>query len=164
MFCSWYIQYIQFGILSTLKVVISWWVLAQEVEYMIVWIYAVSYPDEFWYHLNGMCAQENRPKKVIPTIFPCTFMLKLNEIVCKYLKTEFLSRGKYPSLSTSNIKYFRTLNPHHRVFLVSLNYLSNDLKKTVCPKNVLMWHWYLLSCMFMLFGHETWTTNRYSPE
>ena len=89
--------------------------------------------------LNGMNTQKNRPKKNTPTIFNALFML--NEIVCEYLKTKHISEGKYPSLSASNIKYFRTVNLHHRVFLESLNYQLNDLKKMVCPKDIWMRHW-----------------------
>ena len=38
--------------------------------------HAVSHPDVFWYHLNGMGAQKNAPKKVLATLFPDIFHVK----------------------------------------------------------------------------------------
>ena len=36
----------------------------------------VPHPDVFWYHLNGMGAQKNTPKKVLLTLIPYIFHLK----------------------------------------------------------------------------------------
>ena len=41
-----------------------------------VWIYydrAVLHPDVFWHYLNGTGAQKNMPRKVLVTLFTCTF-------------------------------------------------------------------------------------------
>ena len=53
----------------------------------------MPHPDVFWYHLNGMGAQKNTPKKFLVTLFPYIFHVKTKlNIVYKNLKTKMFSR------------------------------------------------------------------------
>ena len=75
-------------------------------------LYAVSHPNIFWYHLSGMGAQKNTPQK---SILP---------------QMHWTSNIFWHSVATIG------------VFWASLNYSILNFKKTVCPKNVWMRHWY----------------------
>ena len=45
----------------------------------------VPHPDVIWYRLNGMGAQKNAPKKILVTLFPYIFHVKIKvSIVYEY--------------------------------------------------------------------------------
>ena len=107
-------------------------------------LYAMPHPDVFWYHLNGMGAQRNTPKKLLVTLFPYIFHVKTKlNIVYKNLKTKIFSRDTnlLPQMHwTSNI--FEHSVTTIGVFCTSLNYPILNFKKIVCPKNFWMRRWY----------------------
>ena len=85
------------------------------------------------------------PKKVLTTLFPYIVHVKTKwNIVYKNLKTKIFSRDTniLPQMHwTSNI--FGPPATTIGGFWVSLNYPILNFKKTVCPKNVWIWHcWY----------------------
>lgn len=45
-------------------------------------------------------------------LFPCIFGIKLNEIVCRYVRSKNLFRKHKYSPKTSNIDYFWTFKPN----------------------------------------------------
>ena len=81
------------------------------------------------------------PKKFV-TLFPDIFHVKAKwSIVYEYLKTKIFSRDTniLPQMHwTSNIFGHSAITIGS--FWVSLNYPILNFKKTVCPKNVWMWH------------------------
>ena len=83
------------------------------------------------------------PKKVLPTLFPCIFLIKTKwNIVYEYLKTKTFARDTniFPQMHwISNI--FGHSAAATGGFWVSLNYPILNFKKTVCPKNLLTWLW-----------------------
>ena len=75
---------------------------------------SVSHPDAFWYHLSGIGAQKNAPKKVL--VWKKNFSIhnsrktwmKYNLQILKNKK--LFKRLKYPSTNALKITYFWTLS------------------------------------------------------
>ena len=83
------------------------------------------------------------PKKVLVTLFPYIFHVKPKwNIVYEYLKTKIFSRDS--NILAQMHWTWNILNLSYNYwggFRVSLNYPILNFKKTVCPKNVCLWHW-----------------------
>ena len=94
------------------------------------------------------------------TVWPpkkCVFhIITKSDMVYEYLKTKIFSGDTIvlPQMHwTSNTA--TTIGG----FWVSLNYPALNFKKTVCPKNVWIWHWYVCTYMLCIGPYEDIVTR-----
>ena len=104
------------------------------IDYVNFSVKALPHPDVIWYRLKGMGAQ----KSSCNTFYIYIHVNTKWNIVYEYLKTKIFSRDTNILLHTHWTSNIFGLSIGG--FWVSLNYPIINFKKTVCPKNVWMWH------------------------